>query len=97
MKHTRIALISILMALEVVGKGTPPIPPSEPLKTCSSALHACITLSRAQDAEISQLKQDKSQLAQALTQATKAPWLPTWAWVTLGVLAGTVIGAKVLK
>jgi|SRR5271166_239217 len=90
----RIGLFYVLMALQAVGD---PGGAGTPSSKCSNALHACISLTQAQDSEILQLKQDNSQLAKALVEANKAPLLPTWAWVTLGVLAGAVVGAKVLK
>ncbi len=90
----KIALLSILMALGAVGAPPPSATPSE---ACPKALHACISLSQAQDDQITQLKQDKTQLAQALAKANQAPLLPIWAWVTLGVLAGTVLGSKIVK
>lgn len=97
MKHAQIALICVTLAQVAFpgSKGIPIIAPVE--QTCPRALHACITLTQAQDAQIAQLKQDKDQLAKALTDANKTPLLPTWAWAALGVLAGTVIGSKIVR
>lgn len=106
----RIGLICVIMVQVASGQGTlgvtpaPAPTPYKPItrkldrvKACDLALNACLKTVQAQDSLVVQLKADKQKLADQLAQANQQPLLPTWAWVTIGVLAGAVVGAKVLK
>ena len=65
--------------------------------TCQEALGACLTVIKAQDLSIANLKRDNTALAGALADASRPPTLPTWAVIGISVLAGAVAGKMLLK
>jgi hypothetical protein len=81
-------------ALYGADKPAPRVPPTPQAQTCSRALQACLELSQAQDASIANLKANNQALADQLATASAPPLIPTWAVISLSVLAGTVIGLK---
>ena len=95
-------IIMLLMTSLAFGEHLTPTPtyPSSPkpslpvLKACDLALNACRDVVKAQDEQITQLKQDNQAFADALEANTKDPLLPTWAWVLIGAAAGVIVVSK---
>lgn len=67
------------------------------LQKCDNALAACQVVVHEQDQAIVHLKQQVKDTTDKLVEAERAPLIPTWAWVTIGVVIGGAVGYSIHK
>lgn len=83
------ALLMLHVALGSITGASPKATPSlTPIDGCNRALNACQGVIKAQDDAIARLKANTRLLEDRLADSTRQPLLPTWALITLSVLAG---------